>query len=202
MGSLPKWIAWIACTASCLAFPALAHAQSDRPAAIQAGAAGAAQEYQIGPEDLLQISVWREEGLTKEVLVRPDGGITFPLVGDVQAAGKTTLQLSNEINERLQKYVPDAVVTVAVQRIASNKIYVIGKVNKPGEYVAGRYLDVLQALSLAGGLTPFAAENGIKVIRRQQGKDLVFAFRYSEVKAGSSLEQNIILKGGDTIVVP
>lgn len=158
--------------------------------------------YQIGPEDLLEISVWKEEGLKKEVLVRPDGGLSFPLIGEVQAAGKTAGQLKKEIAQRLEKFIPDPVVSIALLKVIGNKIYVIGKVNKPGEFPAGRYVSVLQALSMAGGLTPFSAENGIKVMRKEGGKDIVFPFRYSDVKNGENLEQNIQLKGGDVVVVP
>ena len=160
------------------------------------------EDYRIGPEDVLEISVWKEEGLKKEVLVTPDGRISFPLAGDMQAAGKTARQLQQEIAQRLEKFMSDPVVSVSVLKIVGNKIYVIGRVNKPGEFVAGRYVDVLQGLSMAGGLTPFAAENDIKVLRRENGKDLVFPFRYSDVKKGENLEQNIILKGGDVLVVP
>jgi len=160
------------------------------------------RDYQIGPEDVLEISVWKEEGLKKEVLVRPDGGISFPLAGDMQAAGKTARQLQQEITQRLEKFIADPVVSVAVTKIAGNKIYVIGRVNKPGEFVAGRYVDVLQALTMAGGLTPFAAENDIKILRKNTEKDTVFTFRYSEVKAGKNLDQNIVLRGGDVVVVP
>lgn len=158
--------------------------------------------YQIGPEDVLEISVWKEEGLKKEALVRPDGGLSFPLIGEVHAAGKTAVQLKKEIAQRLEKFIPDPVVSISLLRVGGNKIYVIGKVTKPGEFPAGRYVDVLQALSMAGGLTPFAAENGIKVIRKEGGKDVVFPFRYSDVKNGEDLEQNIQLKGGDVVVVP
>lgn len=158
--------------------------------------------YQIGPEDILEISVWKEEGLKKEVLIRPDGGMSYPLIGEVQAAGKTAGQLQKEIAQRLEKFIPDPVVSIALLKVIGNKIYVIGKVNKPGEFPAGRYVDVLQALSMAGGLTPFAAENGIKVMRKEGGKDIVFPFRYSDVKNGEDLAQNIQLKGGDVVVVP
>ena len=158
--------------------------------------------YQIGPEDILEISVWKEDGLKKEVLVRPDGGLSFPLIGEVQAAGKTAGQLKKEIAQRLEKFIPDPVVSIALLKVIGNKIYVIGKVNRPGEFPAGRYVDVLQALSMANGLTPFAAENSIKVLRKEGGKDVVFPFRYSEVKNGENLEQNIQLKGGDVVVVP
>ena len=158
--------------------------------------------YQLGPEDVLDISVWKEEGLKKEVLVRPDGGISFPLIGEIQAVGKTTGQLQKEIAQRLEKYIPDPVVSVAVLKIVGNKIYVIGKVNKPGEFAAGRYIDVLQALSMAGGLTPFAAENKIRIMRKENGQDIVIPFQYSKVQKGENLEQNITLKNGDVVVVP
>jgi polysaccharide export outer membrane protein len=200
-------IAW------CAALPGLAQqpgstvpgaAASAPPAAISAATEVNAllPDYQIGPEDVLEISVWKEEGLKKEVLVRPDGGISFPLAGDMQAAGKTALQIQQEITKRLEKFMSDPAVSVSILKVAANKIYVVGRVNKPGEFVAGRYVDVLQGLSMAGGLTPFAAENDIKVLRRENGKDLVFPFRYSDVKKGEKLEQNIILKGGDVVVVP
>jgi polysaccharide export outer membrane protein len=158
--------------------------------------------YVIGPEDVLQISVWREEGLKADLLVRPDGMVTFPLVGEVQAGGKTALEIRDEITRKLDKLIADPVVTVTVNRIAANKVYVIGRVNRPGEFVAGRYIDVLQALSMAGGLTPFASENKIKILRREGGKEVVLPFRYSDMGKGVDLEQNIILRGGDVVLVP
>lgn len=158
--------------------------------------------YQLGPEDILEISVWKEEALKKEVLIRPDGGMSFPLIGGVQAAGKTVGQLKKEIEQRLEKFIPDPVVSIALLKVMGNRIFVIGKVNKPLEFPAGSYVNVLQALTVAGGLTPFAAENGIKVIRKEGGKNIVFPFRYSDVKNGEALEQNIQLKGGDVVVVP
>ena len=166
------------------------------------GAAPVAGSYRIGPEDVLVISVWKEEALQREVLVRPDGWISFPLVGDVQAAGRTTKELTNEIRVRLTRYIPDPVVTVTVKEIAGNKIFVIGRVNKPGEYVIGRYVDVLQALALAGGLTPFAVEKKIKIVRKRNDKEVVYRFNYAEVEKGKNLEQNIILQGGDVVIVP
>ena len=159
-------------------------------------------DYLIGPEDVLEISVWREEGLEREVLVRPDGKLSFPLVGDVQAAGRTPIQVQGDIISKLKKYIPDPVVTVTVKTIGGNKIYVIGQVKTPGSYVIGRYIDVIQALTLAGGLTPFASEDNIKVIRRRGATEIVFPFEYTEVKKGNQLEQNIFLKGGDVVIVP
>ncbi len=162
----------------------------------------ATNDYRIGAEDVLEISVWKEDALKKEVLVRPDGGIAFPLVGDLQAAGKTVVQVQQEITQKLTRYIPNPVVSVSVLRIVSNKVYVIGKVNRPGELVTGRYLDVLQALSMAGGLTPYAAENKIKILRREGGKEISIPFEYAKVQNGSDLTQNIQLKSGDVVLVP
>src|ERR671914_82657 len=156
-------------------------------------------EYLIGPEDILEISVWKEEGLEREVLVRPDGKLSFPLAGDVQAAGRTPEQVQTEITERIKRYIPDPVVTVTVKTIGGNKIYVIGEVKNPGSYDIGRYVDVIQALTLAGGLTPFARENSIKILRREGTREIVVSFEYAEVKKGRRLEQNIFLKGGDVV---
>jgi len=162
-------------------------------------------DYRIGPEDVLEISVWKEQDLQlKEVLVRPDGWITFPLVGNVKAKGKTAQEVDEEITGRLRKYIPEPVVTVSVKKVAGYKVFVIGRVNKPGEYVVGRYVDVLQALTLAGGLTPFADEENIRILRKGEegSKEQVLQFNYAEIKKGQRLEQNITLKSGDTVVVP
>ena len=180
-----------------------AYSQQTTQSGGSAGALATADTgYKIGAGDLLEISVWKEDTLKKEVLVRPDGGISFPLVGSMQAAGKTATQLQQEITNKLEKYIPDAVVSVALLKVDSNMVYVIGKVNKPGNYVAGTYIDVMQALSMAGGLTPFAAEGDIKVLRRENGSEVALPFQYSKVKKGEKLEQNILLKGGDVVVVP
>src|SRR5262245_13877013 len=167
-------------------------------------ACAAAQDdaYRIGPEDVLEISVWKEEALKKDVLVRPDGEISFPLAGDLRAAGRTVGELRAELTKRLEKYIPDPVVSVLVNRVASNKIYVVGRVARPGDFAAGRYIDVLQALAMAGGLTPFADEKAIKVIRKQGGVDVVLPFDFRAVSRGEQLEQNIRLQGGDVVVVP
>lgn len=159
-------------------------------------------EYEIGPEDLLEIYVWKEKDLQREVLVRPDGWLTFPLVGNVSAKGKTAQQLQDEIATRLRKYIPDPNVSVSVKKVAGYKIFVIGKVNKPGEFVVGRFIDVIQALTLAGGLTPFADEDNIRVLRKENDKETVILFDYSDVRKGRRLEQNIMLKSGDVIIVP
>lgn len=160
------------------------------------------QGYLLGPEDVLLISVWKDEHLTREVVVRPDGMISFPLVGDVPAEGRTVGDLRAELVKRLTKYLPNVNVTVAVTKVLSYKVYVVGRVNKPGEYLVGHYTDVLQALSLAGGLTPFAAENDIKVIRRVMGRQHVLPFRYRDIRQGINLDQNILLERGDVVMVP
>ena len=158
--------------------------------------------YRLGAEDVMLVSVWKDEQLTREVVVRPDGMFSFPLVGDIQAEDRTVEEIRTDLVKRLTRYIPNPNVSVAVTKVLSYKIYVVGRVNKPGEYLIGHYTDVLQALSLAGGLTPFAAENDIKVIRRIKGQQQVFRFRYGDVRKGQELEQNILLQRGDAVMVP
>ena len=158
--------------------------------------------YRLGAEDVMLISVWKDEQLTREVVVRPDGMFSFPLVGDCQAQDRTVEEIRADLVKRLTKYIPNPNVSIAVTKVLSYKIYVVGRVNKPGEYLIGHYTDVLQALSLAGGLTPFAAENDIKVIRRVKRDKEVFLFRYGDMRKGNDLEQNILLQRGDVVMVP
>jgi len=158
--------------------------------------------YRLGAEDVLLVSVWKDEQLTREVVVRPDGMFSFPLVGDIQAEERTVEDIRGDLVKRLIKYIPNPNVSIAVTKVISYKVYVVGRVNKPGEYVVGHYTDVLQALSLAGGLTPFAAENEIKVMRRVRGEQYAIPFRYGDVRKGRDLEQNIILHRGDVVMVP
>ena len=158
--------------------------------------------YRLQPGDVLTVDVWKEKELQQEVLIRPDGGITFPLAGDLVAAGRSVEDLRGDLAARLNHYIPDAVVTVGVKAVAGNRVYVIGKVNRAGDYMLVRPTDVMQALSLAGGMTPFADSNSIKVLRRDNGKERAFEFRYGDVEQGRRLEQNILLQGGDTVVVP
>ena len=159
-------------------------------------------DYMIGPEDVLEISVWQEEELNREVLVRPDGGISFPLAGDIQVAGKTAREVRDDVTGRVREYIPDAVVNVSVVEVSGYRIYVIGQVNNPGQFTIGRYVDVVQALTLAGGLTPFAAERRIRVIRRVGETEEVYPFNYASVKRGRGLDQNLLLQSGDVVVVP
>ncbi len=159
-------------------------------------------DYILGPEDVVMISVWKDEHLTKEAVVRPDGMISFPLVGDVQAADRTVEEVRADLTKRLSKFIPNPHVSVAVTKLLSYRIYVLGRVNKPGEFMVGHHTDVLQALSLAGGVTPYAAENDIKIMRRDRGEQRVFEFRYGDAKKGKGLEQNIVLQRGDVVMVP
>ncbi len=160
-------------------------------------------DYQLAPGDALEISVWKEEGLQQQqILIAPDGTIIYPLIGTVIAAGKTITQLKDALASRLADYIADPSVSVKLMNNQGNSIFVIGKVNKPGQVFSGRKIDVLQALSLAGGLTVFADDDNISVQRRIGNEIKVFPFDYSNVIKGEDLEQNIVLEAGDTVTVP
>jgi len=158
--------------------------------------------YLVQPGDTLQVTVWKEQDLQAEVLVRPDGGITFPLAGEIAAAGHTVEEIRTTLLTRLSKYIPDPVVTVLVKRTDGSRIFVVGKVNRPGDFPLIRPTDVMQALSLAGGVTPYADVNDIRVLRRTGDRQETFRFRYDDVRRGKDLAQNILLHSGDTVVVP
>jgi len=158
--------------------------------------------YHIQPGDVLQVSVWKEQDLQSEVLVRPDGAFSFPLAGDVDARGKSVEELRTELTARLKRYLPAPVVTIAVRQIVGNRIFVLGQVNRPGDFQFSRPVDVMQALSLAGGTNSFAALNDIVILRREHGQLQTIRFHYAEVARGKDLAQNILLLSGDTIVVP
>jgi polysaccharide biosynthesis/export protein len=158
--------------------------------------------YTVNPGDVLSISVWKESDLQAEVLVRPDGFFTFPLAGDVEAVGKTVDQIRIGITEKLARYIPDTVVTVSTLQIGGNRVFVIGQVNRPGDFLVNPRVDVMQALALAGGMTPFADANDITILRRKGHVRMAIPFRYSDLERGKRLEQNIILQPGDVVVVP
>jgi len=158
--------------------------------------------YLLQPGDVVQIVVWKELELQGDVLIRPDGGLSFPLAGDVVAAGRTVDSVRAEIEQRIRHYIPDGVVTVAVKQVNGNRIFVIGKVNRPGDYQLTRPTDVVQALSLAGGMTVFADANSIRVLHRDHGRLTSIRFRYGDIEKGKNLEQNVLLQSGDTVVVP
>ncbi len=158
--------------------------------------------YTLQPGDILEISVWKEPDLQREVLVRPDGGISFPLVGDVDTTGLSVNSLATVIKKRISTYIPDPVVTASLKQMMGNRIYVIGKVNKPGEFPIIRNVDVMQALSMAGGINPFGQGDEITILRRVDGVQQSIPFDYDDVESGRDLEQNIILRPGDVVVVP
>lgn len=158
--------------------------------------------YQIQAGDRLSISVWKEEELQNEVVVRPDGRLTFPLAGEITASGKTVIEVTNELLDKLQRYIPDAVVTVSLIEIRGARVYVIGQVQRPGEFLVNPRVDVMQALSMAGGLTAFASANDIRILRRTANEQVAFNFRYQDVVRGRSLDQNVLLQDGDVVVVP
>lgn len=158
--------------------------------------------YIIGPGDVLDISVWKNEALTKLVTVLPDGRISFPLIGQMMAGNKTVAQLHQALEEKLNRFVPDVTLSLLVAQVNSAMIYVIGRVNNPGRFVLNSNVNVLQALSMAGGLNPFAKRGSIKIFREGQMKTYISEFDYDEVFKGRDLEQNIMLQRGDVIVVP
>lgn len=158
--------------------------------------------YLVSAGDLLQVSVWKEDYLERDVLVRPDGGISFPLAGDVQAAGLPVTVIRDELARQLSRFIPDPVVTVSIKEIRGNRIYILGQVNRPGPFVMNPKLNVMQALAMAGGTTAFAALNDIKILRTSAEGQRVIRFRYGDVEKGRNLEQNIVLESGDIIVVP
>jgi polysaccharide export outer membrane protein len=158
--------------------------------------------YTVKPGDLLSINVWKEPDLQKETLVRPDGSFSFPLVGEIDARGKTVADLNKAISQKLTRFISDPVVTVSIQEVKGNKVYVIGQVNKPGEFIMNPSVDVMQALSMAGGTTPFASLGDIVVLRRTANGKQALPFRYSDVVKGRKMDQNIDLQAGDVVVVP
>jgi polysaccharide export outer membrane protein len=161
-----------------------------------------ATEYQLHAGDSITISVWKELDLQRKVMIRPDGRFSFPLTGEVQAAGRTPDEVRIEIENSLKKFIPEAVVTVIVEEFNGNRVYVIGQVTKPGMYVMNPSLNVLQALSLAGGSTPFAKLDDVSIIRGSGPSQKTLPFRYSQVVEGKALQQNITLESGDVVVVP
>ena len=162
----------------------------------------AEKAYHIGPGDVLEISVWKDPELSKTLIVPPDGNISFPLIGSVNVTHLAISELKNIVTKKLSEFIPDATVTVMLIEINSLKAYVIGKVNKPGEFAINLETNVMQILSMAEGLNPFASRGNIKILRQQDNKIIEIPFNYGQVEKGAKLEQNIILKAGDVVVVP
>jgi polysaccharide export outer membrane protein len=174
---------------------------------VSAGAAVAqapAQDssYRIGPNDVLNIFVWKEADLTRDVTVMPDGKITYPLIGEITAQGHTASELKKAIADKLQNFITAPEVTVIVKESRSQVIYTIGKVTKPGPYPLAPGMTVMQALSAAGGFAEWADTKNILIVRREGGKETQLRFNYKEFTSGERLEQNIALMPGDTLVVP
>ncbi len=178
-----------------------AHADESGTAVAEA-AVPTRPAYTVNPGDVLSIVVWKEPDLQRNVIVRPDGAFSFPLAGDIQAEGKSIEQIRQTVAEHLQKFIPDPVITVSVEGFGGNTVYVIGQVQRPGVIQATGQIDVMQALSIGGGTSVFAQLGDIKILRRVNGKLIAIPFNYKDIEKGKRLNQNIILKPGDVIVVP
>jgi polysaccharide export outer membrane protein len=160
-----------------------------------------AADYAIGPGDILEISVWKNLDLTRQVVVLPDGTITFPLVGRFTAGGKSVTQLKAEMEKRISRYVPEPDLTIIVQQVNSMVVYVIGKVNRPGHIPLNRNISVLQALSMAGGLNIFADQQDLQIVRKSEAGTMIIPFNYKAVTEDNMMEGNIQLQRGDVVVV-
>jgi len=161
-----------------------------------------AEPYTVGYGDTLRILVWGDDKLSTETVVRPDGKISIPLVGDIQAEGLTINDLRAELTKRIRTYVKEPNISVSVGTIKSMKVYLIGEVARPGEQEMEGHMDVLQALSRAGGFTIYAKKTKIQIIRREGNRKIKIRFNYNQVIRGKNLNQNIPLKPGDVILVP
>ena len=158
--------------------------------------------FTIGPEDVLGVLVWRDQEVSGDVTVRPDGMITLPLVRDVKAAGLTPGELADRIQEAVREFVTDASVTVVVRQMNSRRVFITGEVARPGAYSLGAPMTVMQLIAIAGGLTEFAEAKSISILRVEAGRTKTFPFNYKDVAQGKKAQQNIALKPGDTVVVP
>jgi polysaccharide export outer membrane protein len=158
-------------------------------------------DYLIGPDDVLSIVFWRDADMTQEVTVRPDGNITLPLMGDVKAAGLRPAELRDQVAKSASKFIEDPNVTVVVKQINSRNVFITGGVTRPGPYPVSGQMTVLQLIAVAGGLTEFADAKSIRILRVDNGKTQSLKFNYNEVLDGKKLEQNIVLKPGDSVMV-
>jgi polysaccharide export outer membrane protein len=173
-----------------------------RAAAAQSASAAVSSDYVIGPDDQLSIVFWREKDMTTDVVVRPDGRISLPLLNEVIAGGRTPDQLREAISAAAEKYFEDPTVAVIVKQINSRKVFITGQVEKPGPYLLTGQTTVLQLIAMAGGLTEFAEDKRIVVMRTDAGRPASLAFNYRDVLNRKNLAQNIELRPGDTVVVP
>jgi polysaccharide export outer membrane protein len=179
-------------------------AATTRPAAAGdiPGAITPPPGYVIGVDDKLAIVYWKDKDMSAEVIVRPDGKISLPLLNEIAAAGKTPAQLHDEILDQSRRYVEDANVTVVVLQINSRRVFITGEVNKPGPYPLAGPTTVLQLIAMAGGLREYAKGKNIILMRTENSTPVSFPFNYQDVIARRNLKQNIELKPGDTVVVP
>jgi polysaccharide export outer membrane protein len=187
----------IACASHLPSVKTLAKHPGSNPSADKSDAG-----YVIGPGDLLSIDVWKEEELSKQVSVRLDGKISLPLVNDVQAAGLTSTELRNHLTEQYKDFVDVPEVAVTVIESRSKRIYLLGKVNAPGEYPLQKDMTIVQAISLAGGLAEWADSSDVKLIRKIKGTEKTFRVDYDAIVSGEDLAQNVQLQPDDTIFVP
>ena len=165
-------------------------------------ALAAESTYHIGPGDVLEISVWKDESLSRQLVVPPDGVVSFPLIGDLDVKYMTVTDVRKAITKKLSEYVPDATVTVMLLNLNSLRAYVIGKVHKPGQFAITMETTVMQILSMAGGINPFAAGGKILILRQINNKTVKIPFNYNQVMKGENLQQNILIQRGDVVVVP
>ena len=165
-------------------------------------ALAAESTYQIGPGDVLEISVWKDESLSRELVVPPDGVISFPLIGDLDVKYLTVTDVRKAVTKKLSEYVPDATVSVILLNLNSLKAYVIGKVHKPGQFAITMETSVMQILSMAGGINPFAAGSKILILQQINNKTIKIPFNHNQVMKGEYLQQNILIQRGDVVVVP
>jgi len=191
------WAAQQPATAPAPAAPA---AQAAAPAPQAPQATNAPQDYVIGPDDVLGVLFWRDQAMSSDVTVRPDGKITVPLLNDVQAAGQTPEGLRLQITELAKQFISEPNVSVVVRQMNSRKVFITGQVTRPGSYTISTPTSILQLIALAGGLAEYAERESITLIRPGQAQPL--KFNYDEVSRGKKLEQNVILKVGDTVIVP
>ena len=160
-------------------------------------------EYRIGPGDVLNIEVWKDAALSRQVTVLPDGKISFPLIGELTAGDRTVAELKKEIESKISRFVPDSPLTVEVRQVNSLHVYVLGRVNAPGRFILTSNVTVLQALAIAGGPNAFANRSKIRIFREKGGKTTMSPpFDYDEVTAGRNIETNVLLERGDVIHVP
>ncbi len=185
-----------------LSFPSICISADGEPSKL-IESSKKSHDYKVQPGDLLRISVWKEADMQIELAIRPDGKFSFPLIGEVNTKNREINDIKKEMEERLSEYIPEAIVTIIMSEPLGNKIFVIGQVNRPGEFPLVRRIDVVQALSKAGGMTPFADSKHIKILRRDtNGEQYSIPFNYAKIAKGKDLKQNIMLESGDIVLVP